>query len=144
MPPELAQAVVVFPFGASSRGMRKSTHGDTLPVGDCFYQCALAALFQSRPLLDLDESLLRSFSLPVPSPPTYFPHASLVYGDLPASIKWSIISALEAEGEVKPAQDGEGVEIGGETAFRPEEVVLVRTPGPASEWGVLARFPLRA
>lgn len=120
------------------------TCGDTLPVGDRFYQCVLAALFLSRPLLDLHESLLRSLSLPVPSPPTYFPHVSLVYGNLPASIKSSIISALEAEGEVKPAQEGEGVEIGGETAFRPEEVVLVRTSGPTSEWEVLARLPLRA
>lgn len=115
-------------------------------TGDRFYQCVLAALFPAPSLLALHESLLAAFSLPIPSPPTYFPHLSLVYADLTPEQKAQIIADLILAGDVVDLEGaGEaraGVEIVGEDGFIATEVLLVRTGGRPAEWEVLARVPL--
>ena len=94
----------------------------------------------SPSLLTLHESLLASFDLPVPSPATYFPHMSLVYADLTADTKASMIEGMKQRGEVVE-RDGR-TEVVGEVGFVPVEILLVRTGGPSDEWEVLARVAL--
>ena len=115
-----------------------------LVVGPSFYQCVLAALEPSTALLTLHESLLRAFDLPVPSPPTYFPHLSLVYADLTPEVKDRIIAAMRDGGEVVDTMthSGASVDIVGEGSFAPVEILLVRTGGPPKEWEVLGRVEL--
>ncbi|KAL8291848.1 hypothetical protein RQP46_002106 [Phenoliferia psychrophenolica] len=133
-------------------------HGHSLTLdfldvrqGSQFYQCILAALVPSTPLLALHEALLAAFSLPIPSPPTYFPHLSLIYDDkLSHDDKAKVIADLEARGDVvkldattdQQTTAAAGVRIKGERGFSPSEVVLVKTQGPPAEWEVLARVPL--
>ena len=118
----------------------------------------LAALVPSTSLVALHEALLVAFELPVPSPRTYFPHLSLVYGNrapvccsskglqltnrtVTPERKAQIIADVEASGDVKPLEP-EGVEVVGERGFTPTEVLLVRTSGLPHEWEVLARIPM--
>ncbi|ORY90712.1 2',3'-cyclic-nucleotide 3'-phosphodiesterase [Leucosporidium creatinivorum] len=116
--------------------------------GDRFYQCVLAALVPAPSLFALHEALLTAFSLPIPSPPTYFPHLSLIYADLTSEQKAQIIADLKLAGDVvdlEGAGEGEaGVKIVGEEGFVSTEVLLVRTRGKPEEWEVLARVPLGA
>ncbi|GAA6041673.1 hypothetical protein JCM8097_003077 [Rhodosporidiobolus ruineniae] len=113
--------------------------------GPAYYQCVLAALHPDPPLLALHEAVVRQFHVSSPPPP-YFPHLSLVYGDLSTQLKATIIDELKADNEVVevPGQDGEegGVEIVGEGGFEPSVVLLVRTAGTCATWEVLARIPL--
>jgi hypothetical protein len=129
--------------------VRKHTRGSAVTVakllilpGSEFYQCVLAALDPSPSLFTLHESLLRSFDLAVPSPPTYFPHLSLIYANLTPEQKAQIIADLKQDGDVIDLPEG-GCEIVGEKGFTPSEVLLVRTGGPPPEWEILARVPLR-
>ncbi|GAA5830573.1 hypothetical protein JCM11251_002517 [Rhodosporidiobolus azoricus] len=110
-------------------------------LGDQYYQCVLATLFPEQALLSLHEAVVRQFSLPSPPPP-YFPHVSLVYGDLSIGLKASIIEDLKAQGEVTELEGEEGVKIAGKKDFVPTEVLLVKTSGPCSTWEVLASIPL--
>jgi 2'-5' RNA ligase len=112
----------------------------TLRAGNAYYQCVLAAVHPSPALLALHHSIVSSFSLPSPPQTPYFPHLSLVYGDLSSIQKDSIIAALEADGTV--TRQGEGVAIGGEDGFEPSEILLVRTKGKCETWEVVERIPL--
>ncbi|GAA5905390.1 hypothetical protein JCM6882_003146 [Rhodosporidiobolus microsporus] len=109
--------------------------------GPLYYQCVLAALFPDKPLVSLHEAVVRQFPLASPPPP-YFPHVSLVYGDLSTSLKASIIDDLNAAGEVKELEGEEGVEVVGEKDFKPGEVLLMKTAGPCATWELLARVPI--
>ncbi|KAM0751605.1 hypothetical protein T439DRAFT_355513 [Meredithblackwellia eburnea MCA 4105] len=112
-------------------------------TGNKFYQCVLAALIPSQDLLSLHEALLASFDLPVPSPPTYFPHLSLIYDDkLSFDDKEKLIQELKDSGEVQDFPDLGRCSIVGEQAFQPTEILLVKTQGPPPEWEVLHRIPL--
>lgn len=116
-------------------------------AGSQFYQCILAALVPSPALVGLHEALLAAFSLPIPHPPTYFPHLSLIYdSNLTHEDKEKVIANLKARGDVvelDPTTDGQtGVRIVGEAGFSPLEVLLVQTQGPPPDWEVLARVPL--
>ena len=85
--------------------------------------------------------MLAAFDLPVPSPPTYYPHLSLVYGDYTVKEKDRIISDMKAAGMVVDIEGG--VEVVGESSFTPTEVLLVKTGGVNPEdWEPLARIPL--
>lgn len=68
----------------------------------------------------------------------YFPHMSLVYGDLSVGRKEEIIAELERRHEV------DGASIVGEDGYRPTEILLVKTDGPPSDWRLLGAVDLRA
>lgn len=110
--------------------------------GSKYFQCVLAKLEDDPALFKLHESLLSAFGLPVLSPPTYYPHLSLVYGDYTPDEKARIIKDMKKAGEVVDAEDG--VKVVGEKGFTPTEVLLVRTAAGSKpeEWEVLARVPL--
>lgn len=80
-------------------------------------------------LLTLHNALLEAFDLPVPAEPTYFPHLSLVYGDLSSEEKDRIIADLKLAGDVEDLKGSEGetrCKLVGETGYVPTEVLLVR------------------
>ncbi|SCZ91939.1 BZ3500_MvSof-1268-A1-R1_Chr5-3g08233 [Microbotryum saponariae] len=104
-------------------------------------QCVLAALVPDAHLVALHETLLSSFSVPIPSPPTYFPHLSLVYGDLSPQTKEGIIQGMKERKQVQQKANGE-CRVAGEKGFKAEEVLLVRTSGSTDQWEILARVPL--
>ncbi|KAI5476418.1 F-box domain-containing protein [Pseudohyphozyma bogoriensis] len=112
--------------------------------GDKFYQCVLAALSPNPSLFSLHQHLLSAFDVPIPSPPTYFPHLSLIYADLSPTQKSNIINDLWEIGEVANTEDQNGVEIAGVRGFEPTEILLVRTAGPPPTWEILDRVPLDA
>ncbi|KDE05885.1 hypothetical protein MVLG_03828 [Microbotryum lychnidis-dioicae p1A1 Lamole] len=109
--------------------------------GDLFYQCVLATLVPDAHLIALHETLLSSFSVPIPSPSTYFPHLSLVYGDLSPQIKEDIIQGMKERKQVQQEANGE-CRVAGEKGFKAGEVLLVRTSGSTDQWEILARVPL--
>ncbi|GAA6005479.1 hypothetical protein JCM10207_002995 [Rhodosporidiobolus poonsookiae] len=110
-------------------------------TGDRYYQCVLAALHPDAALTSLHASIVAEFSLSSPPPP-YFPHLSLIYGDLSAELKNRIVAELSADGTVKAISGGESVAIGGEKEFEPKEILLVKTSGACETWEVLAKIPL--
>ncbi|SCV72782.1 BQ2448_4319 [Microbotryum intermedium] len=147
--PELPIAELVKRIGEAIKRWRheRSIQGTGFQVnfmdvrqGELFYQCVLAALVPDPHLIALHEALLSSFAVPVPSPPTYFPHLSLVYGDLSHHEKDEIIKGMKERREVEQG-DGE-CHVVGEKGFRADEVLLVRTRGSTGEWEVLAKVQL--
>ncbi|KAI5478799.1 hypothetical protein MNV49_004625 [Pseudohyphozyma bogoriensis] len=125
--------------------------GNTVPLelgfqdvrqGDKFYQCVLAALSPNPSLFSLHQHLLSAFDVPIPSPPTYFPHLSLIYGEFSPAQKSQIIDDLWENGEVVNTEDKNGVEIVGARGFEPTEILLVRTAGPPPTWEIIERIPL--
>lgn len=66
--------------------------------------------------------------------PPYFPHLSLVYGDLKDEEKQAIINRLDTTGQLLPPAT-----IAGLKGIKPIEVLLVRTSGKSSEWKVLGK-----
>ncbi|SGZ30311.1 BQ5605_C113g13235 [Microbotryum silenes-dioicae] len=110
-------------------------------ASDLFYQCVLATLVPDAHLIALHETLLSSFSVPIPSPSTYFPHLSLVYGDLSPQIKEDIIQGMKERKQVQQEANGE-CRVAGEKGFKAGEVLLVRTSGSTDQWEILARVPL--
>lgn len=110
-------------------------------TGELYYQCVLIALTETPALFSLHESLLTSFSKPIPSPPTYFPHLSLIYADLTLERKDEIIEEMKTLGEVKQ-EEVEKVEVVGIKGFKPVEILLVRTKGPPETWEVLGKVAL--
>lgn len=110
-------------------------------TGALYYQCVLVALEPVLPLFALHESLLRAFSQTPPSPSTYFPHLSLVYGNLTPEKKDEIIKDLKSKGIVRDLAEG-GVEVVGQEGFVASEILLVRTGGVPETWEILGRVGL--
>ncbi|KAK4052130.1 hypothetical protein OIV83_002424 [Microbotryomycetes sp. JL201] len=115
--------------------------------GDLFYQCVLAALVRDSDLVDLHQTIRRAYGTDSnPDAPVYFPHTSLVYGDLTREKKDQIIAELKRGGEVEDlpeaTEDGSKVKIVGQTGYIADEILIVNTSGPTSEWDVLARIAL--
>ncbi|KAK4051302.1 hypothetical protein OIO90_004783 [Microbotryomycetes sp. JL221] len=115
--------------------------------GDMFYQCVLAALVRDVDLVDLHLTLRRAYGThDKPDAPSYFPHMSLVYGDLTREKKDDIIREMKDEGDFEELEDlteeGGRVKIKDLTGYKVDEILVVKTSGPTTEWDVLARVPL--
>ncbi|KAH8930097.1 LigT-like protein [Atractiella rhizophila] len=105
--------------------------------GDKFYQCVFIKCAETSSLVSLHLALRKEFSLPAPTKEApYFPHLSLVYGDLEREKKSEIIKKMEQDGEVK------GEEVVGVKEFRPSEILVMRTKGPPKEWEFIGRVDL--
>lgn len=100
--------------------------------GEQFYQCVLIAVVPSESLLRLN-NLLRESLVPNSSERAvlsdYFPHLSIVYGDLSSEQKDQLVE------RVKVALD----DMHG---FEPMEITVVQTSGPSSDWVQLAKISL--
>ncbi|KAM0787926.1 hypothetical protein ACM66B_006132 [Microbotryomycetes sp. NB124-2] len=115
--------------------------------GDMFYQCVLAALVRDSDLVDLHQTLRKHYETHQKADaPVYFPHLSLVYGDLTRQKKDDIMAELKSQGDVvdlnEPTEDGSMVKIVGHTGYECHEILIVKTSGPTSEWDVLAKVSL--
>ncbi|KAA1073006.1 hypothetical protein PGT21_034583 [Puccinia graminis f. sp. tritici] len=101
--------------------------------GELFYQCVLAAVVPSEELVGLNNELRQSL---VSDPEAragfsaYFPHLSIVYGDLDQQQKDVLV-----ERATKSLADFHG--------FVPTEILVVKTSGPSSEWAKLAKISLQ-
>lgn len=52
---------------------------------------------------------------------------------------------MRSRGDAKPATQADGSpgeSVAGITAFMPQEILVVKTDGPTSEWVICARVPL--
>ncbi|OAV90413.1 hypothetical protein PTTG_07592 [Puccinia triticina 1-1 BBBD Race 1] len=101
--------------------------------GEMFYQCVLAAVVPSEMLKRLNNELRESL---VTDPAAragfsrYFPHLSIVYGDL---------SQQQKDGLVVRATSA----LSDMPGFIPTEILVVKTSGPSSEWAKLAKISLQ-
>ncbi|KAG0144724.1 hypothetical protein CROQUDRAFT_659678 [Cronartium quercuum f. sp. fusiforme G11] len=107
--------------------------------GAHFYQCVLAAIVKSPDLLALNSTLKRNLLEPskLEDLPTYFPHLSLVYGDLSDDQKQAIIDRLQSSGQLIPPATLLGLD-----KFEPTEILLVRTSGQSNGWKILGKVQI--
>ncbi|KAK0531853.1 hypothetical protein OC835_003535 [Tilletia horrida] len=79
-----------------------------------FFQCILASLHKDADLMALNSALRTAFDL-ITSQPPYFPHLSLLYGDLtPTQIQDTIQTLLDRGIFERHAGDSEGVVLVGD------------------------------
>lgn len=107
--------------------------------GAHFYQCVLASLVKSPELMSLNATLKRNLldSSKLDQLPPYFPHLSLVYGDLTDDQKQAIIERLISSEQLVPPANLLGLD-----GFEPTEILLVRTSGSSSDWKILGNVQL--
>ena len=122
---------------------------DKVEAGKLFFQCVYIKLqkTESEGLLELHRALRKAFGDDKdPMGETYFPHMSLVYGDLEMQAKEAIISGMREKAEIKNLDASEGVQardsVLGETQFETNEILIVKTAGRSDEWEIAARVPL--
>ncbi|ODN80433.1 hypothetical protein L202_02678 [Cryptococcus amylolentus CBS 6039] len=97
--------------------------------GDFYFQSVLAPVEPTKELLALREKVEQAFSVPGQS--DYFPHLSLLYGDISAEKRDSI----SAEANKESKEDGFGeVEIG--------EIEIVRCVGDVADWVTVGKLTL--
>jgi len=117
---------------------------DEVEAGKLFFQCVYIRLFKEKSdkLLELHQSLRKAFGDERdPEGESYFPHMSLVYGDLEMEQKHRIIAGMEEKGEIFGQKHGE-VNVAGFTYFETNEILVVKTAGRSDEWTIEARIPL--
>lgn len=109
--------------------------------GDKYYQCVLASTHRTESLTSLHDALVRGFGhQPEDEEPRYFPHLSLVYGDLTIERKNNIISHCLARGIAHQKENEVGVN--GVVGFKASQILLVTTKGPTATWTVLGKVDL--
>lgn len=122
-------------------------HFQSVEAGRLFFQCVYIKLHKdeekSRGLLELHRALRESFGGEKdPQGEGYFPHTSLVYGDIPFEQREKIISDLQQSGEVSAEEGTDTTTVAGLTYYQADEVLVVKTTGRSDEWTVEARIPL--
>lgn len=119
---------------------------DKLEAGKQFFQCVYVKLQkeESEGLLQLHTALRRAFGdSQDPSGESYFPHMSLVYGDIPMNERQKIVQDLYSAGEAV-RQDSGHDEVAGFSYFEVRDIQIVHTIGKADEWKIVATVPLRS
>ena len=122
---------VTVAVGALARETRAfSVEAPAIVAGAQFFQCVYALCQPSAPLSACFESLCAALpSAPRPFP-AYMPHLSLVYGELPQSLREASAAALAA------SFGGQGV------AFSAAALEVWDTTGPVESWRLLSSFAL--
>lgn len=119
---------------------------DSVEAGKLFFQCVYVKLLkrESEGLLELHRALRQSFGSQDTAGDGYFPHLSLVYGNLKIQQKEDIIAGMREKQEIRSFVDGADAReaILGETHFETREILIVKTAGKSNEWEVAARVPL--
>merc|ERR1711939_383077 len=119
-------------------------------AGRLFFQCVYIKLHKderkSKGLLEIHRALRKSFGdSQDPEGEGYFPHASLVYGDIPFEERERIIKNLRDSGEVssvEEAKENGTASVIGLTDYVTDEILVVKTAGRSDEWTIEARIPL--
>lgn len=119
-------------------------------TGQHYFQCVLAVVKKQPSLLSLNSSLAKEFN----SMADYFPHLSLVYGDLTPDERMDVIEGLIKDGSLvdldgKVGEEGReeergqgGCLVNGVGGFVAVEVLVVRTKGDSDDWRIVKRVPL--
>lgn len=117
---------------ASSQDDQLELKFQKIQSGELFYQCVLVAVVPSDPLLRLN-TLLRESLVPTAEERAglskYFPHFSIVYGDLGKDQKESLVERVKHS-------------LTGMDGFKTKEILVVRTSGPSTGWVKLAKISL--
>jgi 2'-5' RNA ligase len=117
---------------------------DKLEAGETFFQCVYIKLQkqESEGLLALHTALRRAFGDTQDLAGTsYYPHFSLVYGDLPQEKRKEIIQHLYSSQIAKTSSQGHD-EVAGYTSFVSKEIQIVKTVGSSDQWEIVATVPL--
>ncbi|KAJ3298695.1 hypothetical protein HDU79_008188 [Rhizoclosmatium sp. JEL0117] len=107
---------------AASHGPFKVTLTE-LVTKDLFFQCVMAKSEETKELLELNAALRAVY--PPPHSEPYWPHLSLVYGDLSAETKQNVID------EIKNNADWAGI-VG--SVVEVNVIELWNTEGPVENW----------
>ena len=118
---------------------------DKLEAGQSFFQCVYIKLLkeESEGLLDLCRALSSVFGetkRDTDGRNSYFPHVSLVYGDLSMNVKHDLIKDMQKKGE-SLIVEGNAASVAGYMHFDAKEILVVRTIGRPDEWEVMGRVP---
>lgn len=117
---------------------------DKLEAGEQFFQCVYVKLQkeESEGLLELHSALRKAFGdTSDPEGTSYFPHMSLVYGDLPMEERRKIIEDMYNSREASTLENGHA-QVAGISQFEVTDVQIVRTVGKSDEWEIVATVPL--
>lgn len=117
---------------------------DKLEAGDQFFQCVYVKLQkqESEGLLELHTALKKAFGdTSDPQGTSYFPHMSLVYGDIPMQEKRKIIEDMNSSREAGTLENGH-VQVAGISQYEVKDVQIVRTVGKSDKWEIVATVPL--
>lgn len=118
---------------------------DIVEAGKLFFQCVYIRLDRhgSTGLLPLHCALRAAFGeTKDPDGSSYFPHASLVYGNLDDQQKQQILHFVD-EARIVEKDSNDSQTVAGMSHFDATEIQVVRTSGPSDTWQVAARVPLR-
>merc|ERR1711939_50831 len=123
---------------------------EAVEAGRLFFQCVYIKLHKderkSKGLLEIHRALRKSFGdSQDPEGEGYFPHASLVYGDIPFEERERIIKNLRDSGEVSSVEEEKEngtASVIGLTDYVTDEILVVKTAGRSDEWTIEARIPL--
>lgn len=118
---------------------------DVVEAGKLFFQCIYICLDRhgSTDLLPLHCALRAAFGeTSDPDGSSYFPHASLVYGNLDDQQKQHILHFLD-ETKIVDKDSNHSQTVAGMSLFDAVEIQVVKTSGPSDTWQVAARVPLR-
>ncbi|KAK4684442.1 2',3'-cyclic-nucleotide 3'-phosphodiesterase, partial [Tremellales sp. Uapishka_1] len=96
--------------------------------GDKYYQCVLSAVKPHNGLASLRTACEQEFG--IHDLPPYFPHLSLLYGDLSSERRDEIAAMVKKEYDLP-------------TRVAVQEVQIARCVGTAAEWEVVASVPLK-
>jgi hypothetical protein len=117
---------------------------DKLEAGQVFFQCVYVTLQkkESEGLLELHTSLRKEFGDSEDTEgKSYFPHMSLVYGDIPMKERKDTIDDLVTTRRAVELENGHD-KVLGLTQFETTEIQIVRTVGRSDEWEIVATIPL--
>ncbi|KAI9208578.1 RNA ligase/cyclic nucleotide phosphodiesterase [Polychytrium aggregatum] len=101
---------------------------EAIAIKDMFFQCVMAVPGPSDALVRLNEAAREGFGQI--GAPEYWPHLSLVYGDLEHSVKQRVADEIKRQSTVV------GIE------FEISSVQIWSMEGEIKDWALVAEFPL--
>lgn len=118
---------------------------DKLEAGELFFQCVYIKLQknESEGLLELHTALRKAFGDTSDiQGESYFPHLSLVYGDIPMQERKKIIEEMFNETKSATILGNGHVSVAGFSEVEVREIQIVRTVGGPDEWEIVDTIPL--
>lgn len=117
---------------------------DKVEAGALFFQCVYVKLQkeESDGLLELHTALRNEFGdKEDPEGTSYFPHMSLVYGDIPMKEREKVVDDLLTSQRAVKLENGHD-EVLGLNRFETRGIQIVRTVGRSDEWEIVSTIPL--
>ena len=142
IPPHLTLNEIISRTARAAKNATASASGVTCKFekvedGKQFFQCVYVRLLKgdSLGLIPLHCALREAFdNEDDPAGQSYFPHFSLVYGNLEADQKQALIASMREQGELTAMQDGREL-VAGLAEFHASEIRIVKTQGRSGRMG---------